>query len=163
MLESPPLISVLIPTFNRRNVLERTLPTLFQQDFPADRFEIVVVVDGSSDGTMEFLRKFASPCSMHFVGQPNQGPAVARNAGLKRVSGELVLFLDDDILCPPNLLSLHASAHNGQSRRVVFGPIHTSITSAATLATDWARIGGLANTEMLNRSLTPSIIRRESI
>jgi peptidoglycan/xylan/chitin deacetylase (PgdA/CDA1 family)/glycosyltransferase involved in cell wall biosynthesis len=151
------MISVLIPTFNRRNVLERTLPTLFQQDFPADRFEIVVVVDGSSDGTMEFLRKLASPCSIHIVEQPHQGAAAARNAGLKRVRGELVLFLDDDILCPPNLLSLHASAHHGQSRRVVFGPIHTSITSAATLATDWTKNASLASTEMLNKGLTPGI------
>ena len=157
MLESPPLISVLIPTFNRRNVLERTLPTLFQQDFPADRFEVVVVVDGSSDGTIEFLRKLASPCSMYIVEQPNEGPAAARNAGLRTAHGELILFLDDDILCPPNLLRFHAEAHVGHAFRVAFGPIRISRGSAETLATDFARNGAMERNKSLDAGVLPRI------
>ena len=50
-------ISVIIPTYNRRHVLERTLPGVLAQDFPPQDYEVIVVMDGSTDGTAELLRE----------------------------------------------------------------------------------------------------------
>jgi len=71
-------ISAIVTTFNRRAALARTLATLFGQDFPADRFEIVVVVDGSTDGTVEYLRGLELSRNLRTIAQSNQGEAAAR-------------------------------------------------------------------------------------
>jgi GT2 family glycosyltransferase/peptidoglycan/xylan/chitin deacetylase (PgdA/CDA1 family) len=130
--------SVVITTFNRRDLLARTLPTVLKQDFPSDQYEVVVVVDGSTDGTTELLRSFKPSCALRIIEQqPNLGQAAAQNAGLKAAQGEVVLFLDDDIVCEPALLQAHASAHTGAEPVLAFGPIFVSPQSAPTLATDW--------------------------
>ena len=116
-------VSVLIPTYNRKHVLEQTLPTLFHQDFPADQFELVIVVDGSTDGTVEMLRSLKPRCALQIVEQENQGPAAARNAGLMVAGGDLVLCLDDDICCERDLIKEHALAHEQQRLLLVHGPI----------------------------------------
>jgi glycosyltransferase involved in cell wall biosynthesis/peptidoglycan/xylan/chitin deacetylase (PgdA/CDA1 family) len=117
-------LSVVVPTCNRREVLvSRTLPAIFDQDIPANEYEIVVVVDGSTDGTIEALQKLASPCPFHIIGQPNHGPSVARNKGIQKASGDLLLFIDDDIICGPNLLKQHLASHAEPEAVVAFGPI----------------------------------------
>jgi len=117
-------LSVVVPTCNRREVLvSRTLPAIFDQDIPANEYEIVVVVDGSTDGTIEALQKLASPCPFHIIGQPNHGPSVARNKGIQKASGDLLLFIDDDIICGANLLKQHLASHAEPEAVVAFGPI----------------------------------------
>jgi len=138
-MSSPLRISVVIATYNRRTILARTLPTLFAQDFPHDDYEVIVVVDGSTDGTLGFLHNLKSSSALHVLQQPNRGQAAARNQGLRAARGELVLFLDDDILCERTLLREHAAAHQGGSPRLVFRPVHVARDSLPTLATDWAR------------------------
>ncbi len=115
--------SVLIPTYNRRDVLARTLAAVFEQDFPAHEFEVIVVVDGSTDGTLEMLQGLRPRCGFRYFYQPNRGLPKARNLGLKAAAGELVLLLDDDIVCVPSLLRMHLEAHAGANKRVVFGPV----------------------------------------
>ncbi len=78
----------MIPTYNRREILARTLPTVFRQDFPADQCEIVIVVDGSTDGTAEMLRSLEPPCALRILEQPNRWRAAARNAGWRAARGE---------------------------------------------------------------------------
>jgi glycosyltransferase involved in cell wall biosynthesis len=134
-------ISVVIPTYNRREVLAQVLPTVFDQDIPSDQREVVVVVDGSTDGTAEYLRTVCAPCRFTVVEQPNRGPASARNTGVRASSGNLVLFLDDDIRCAPTLLAKHAAAHVGIDRQVVFGPVLIAPDSPSNSATDRARRG----------------------
>src|SRR5262245_32795364 len=68
-------LSVIIPTYNRRNVLARTLPTIFTQDFPVDEYEVVIVVDGSTDGTSELLHSLKPSCALRIYEQPNRGQA----------------------------------------------------------------------------------------
>ena len=103
-------VSIIIATFNRRLLLERTLPSLLRQDFPADRYEVIVVVDGSTDGTLDFLRAVAHRGNLRVIEQPNLGQAAAINAGLQKSLGKMLLFLDDDILCGSTLVAEHASA-----------------------------------------------------
>lgn len=93
-------ISVVIATFNRKQLLARTLPTLLNQDLPPEAYELVVVDDGSTDGTAQLIRTFQPRCKMQILNQSNSGQAIACNKGFLAATGELVLLLDDDIVCP---------------------------------------------------------------
>src|SRR4051812_16228434 len=122
-------ISIVIPTYNRRDLLARTLPTVFDQDFPGGEFEVVVVIDGSTDGTAEMLRHLNPPCGFQIIEQPNRGQAAAKNVGLRAARGELVLFMDDDILCGRGVVAEHVDAHEGAAAVVAFGPVYISAES----------------------------------
>jgi GT2 family glycosyltransferase/peptidoglycan/xylan/chitin deacetylase (PgdA/CDA1 family) len=118
-----PRLSVVVPTYQRRDMLARTLESILDQKLADGAFEVVVVVDGSTDGTQEMLgRRFADQ-PIKVVETANAGPAAARNAGIRASSAGLVLFLDDDVSCPPNLLAAHLAAHEGKPPRVAFGPV----------------------------------------
>ena len=131
-------LTVVIPTYNRRTVIEQTLPTVLDQTLPASEYEVVVIVDGSADGTAAALRRINSPVRIRVIEQENRGQAAARNVGLKVATGELVLFLDDDLFCERNLMAEHIAAHvDGNS--LVFGPVLVSPKSSENLATKWLR------------------------
>lgn len=90
-------VSVVIPTYNRRERLASALASVLRQTRPVD--EIVVVDDGSTDGTQEMLDAFArqhADIPVVVVRQENRGPSAARNAGMKAARGDLIAFLDDD-------------------------------------------------------------------
>ena len=115
-----PLISVVIPTHNRRALLERALDDYEIQAGEGFRFEVVVVDDGSSDGTMELLaarrpREYA----LRFDHQNNAGPASARNRALEMAAGELIVFAGDDIVPCRGFLSEHWRAHQQRPDRDV--------------------------------------------
>jgi cellulose synthase/poly-beta-1,6-N-acetylglucosamine synthase-like glycosyltransferase len=96
-------ISVIVPTYNRRNLLERTLNSLFQQDYP--EYEIIVVNDGSQDGTHEYLKSLAAEGKIKYHRHENSGLAATRKEGLKHALGELIAFTDDDCVVPNDWLS----------------------------------------------------------
>ncbi|HEV8337654.1 MAG TPA: glycosyltransferase [Candidatus Polarisedimenticolia bacterium] len=118
---SSPRVSIVVPTYNRRRLLAGTLPPLLSQEPASIPYEIVVVVDGSRDGTVEMLREIQGEGRLRFVTQENRGLAAARNRGAREGRGEIVLFLDDDMIAPPNLVSGHLEAHARPGERVVFG------------------------------------------
>jgi GT2 family glycosyltransferase len=120
-----PLVSVVVPTYNRLSRLKKVLAALERQQFPRDQFNVVVISDGSTDGTDEHLRDPALELDLLFVTQANQGPAAARNHGIKRASGEYVLFLDDDVVPAPELLAEHMRLHRAEKDLVVMGPMLT--------------------------------------
>lgn len=100
------LVSVVIPTHNRRPVLEKCLHALRVQTYP--RYEIVVVDDGSTDETVEFLEQFATAhpgLALQVVGNERSvGANVSRNRGIRRAQGTLVAFVDSDCIPAPNWL-----------------------------------------------------------
>lgn len=122
-MKNIPDVSVVVPTFNRCQGLEELLRALAQQTYPADRFEVVVVDDGSSDGTSELLRTIQTPYVLRSLCQANGGPAVARNRGVEHAQGDLIVFLDDDIVPLPELLAMHVAAHGSTADQVVIGPM----------------------------------------
>ena len=132
-------LSVIIPTFNRRALILQTLPTVLDQTFPANDYEVIIVIDGSTDGTAEALKQIASAVRISVIEQENHGQAAARNVGLKAATGELVLFLDDDLFCEHNLIAEHVSAHV-DGNLMVFGPVLVASQSPESLATKWLRI-----------------------
>jgi GT2 family glycosyltransferase/peptidoglycan/xylan/chitin deacetylase (PgdA/CDA1 family) len=132
-------LSIIIATFNRRALLLQTLSTLLDQTFSASEYEIIVVVDGSADGTAAALRRINSPVRLLVIEQENRGQAAARNVGLRAATGELVLFLDDDLFCERNLIAEHVAAHvDGNS--LVFGPTLLDPRSPETLAAKWLHL-----------------------
>jgi glycosyltransferase involved in cell wall biosynthesis/peptidoglycan/xylan/chitin deacetylase (PgdA/CDA1 family) len=118
-------ISVVIPTYNRKASLERCLASLARQTFAVDAFEVVVVADGCSDGTVEFLSSYVPPHRFRWVKQTNQGQAAAQNAGIAAAAGEILILIDDDCVCDAQLVEAHAAAHGKFDRAVVIGAVLT--------------------------------------
>jgi len=93
-----PLVSLIIPAYNRAALLPATLASVFAEDYPAK--EIIVVDDGSTDETAAVCARFP----VRFFHQKNRGPGAARNFGAAQSRGELLVFLDSDDICPAGSL-----------------------------------------------------------
>jgi GT2 family glycosyltransferase len=104
-------LSVVIPTFNRVEILPSVLEMLGRQSLQNERFEVIVVDDGSSDGTPRFLQSFSAPYRFRAFSQPNAGPAGARNRGVIAAQSPLVVFLGDDTVPEEAFLETHLRAH----------------------------------------------------
>ena len=100
---SAPLVSVVVAAYNGEDTIREALASLLAQDY--DPFEIVVVDDGSTDGTGKIVREFDS---VEYVRQENRGPGAARNTGVARARGSLLAFLDADDQALPRKLSAQA-------------------------------------------------------
>lgn len=98
-----PVVSVIIPTYNRKASLMRTLNQLSRQSYPAERFEAIVVDDGSTDET-PVVELAQTPFALRYVRQGNSGATTARNHGAQVSRGEALVFMDDDIAPLPNAL-----------------------------------------------------------
>jgi glycosyltransferase involved in cell wall biosynthesis len=104
-------LSVIIPTYNRCVVLEKTLTGLCNQTEPEHLHEVIVVSDGSTDGTTAVVDAFSARIPIRFVSLPKTTVSNARNAGLERAENTVVVFLDDDIVPSVHLLAEHAKFH----------------------------------------------------
>jgi glycosyltransferase involved in cell wall biosynthesis len=97
-------VSVVIPTYNRRNYVRESLESVLSQTFPD--FEVIVVDDGSTDGTHEVVQPYLS--RVRYIRQENRGAAAARNVGIRNARGIYVAFMDsDDLSAPRHLQILH--------------------------------------------------------
>jgi GT2 family glycosyltransferase len=118
--------SVVIPTYNRLGRLRHVIAALEQQAYPTDAYEVIVVSDGSTDGTDAYLEALHSTMRLRWFPQANRGPAAARNAGIQKASGEFIVFIDDDVVPGPQLLGEHARSHHEAAQDVVvLGPLLT--------------------------------------
>jgi glycosyltransferase involved in cell wall biosynthesis len=92
-------ITVIVPTYNRVDSLKQCLQALQQQTLPAHQYEVLVVDDGSTDGTARYLRELATRWpAFRFYSQANAGPAAARNKGIAAARGRVIAFTDDDCI-----------------------------------------------------------------
>jgi glycosyltransferase involved in cell wall biosynthesis/peptidoglycan/xylan/chitin deacetylase (PgdA/CDA1 family) len=119
-----PAVTVVIPTFQRRDVVVESVRALAGQT-GIGLFEAIVVVDGATDGTADALRELALPFPLRVLEQTNLGASAARNHGAQAARGELLLFLDDDMEADPSLIAQHLRSH-AEGADVVLGhiPLH---------------------------------------
>lgn len=87
-------VSVIVPAYNAEGSLSKTIKSLLAQTY--DSMEIIIVDDGSDDKTLDIAHSFAKNSKIKVLSQKNQGASIARNAGLKVATGDLVMFCDAD-------------------------------------------------------------------
>lgn len=104
-------ITIIIPTCNRSQLLKRTLQG-FCECIPGElSWELVIVSDGSTDSTHQTVMDFEDRLPVRYLQQPNRGVSRARNLGLREARSPIVLFLDDDVIPSPQLISEHVKFH----------------------------------------------------
>jgi glycosyltransferase involved in cell wall biosynthesis len=141
-----PLISVIIPTFNKRETLRKVLLALGQQPADSPSFEIVVVDDGSQDHTRDMVKEIQASLLVPLIyeWQGNRGVSASRNRAIGMARGEISLLLGDDVIAPPGLLKQHAAVHqrHGPDRIVAIGPVSWPQDLEVTPFMHWLDHGG---------------------
>jgi glycosyltransferase involved in cell wall biosynthesis len=110
-----PLVSVIIPTYNRAWSIKESIDSVLSQDF--NDFELIVIDDGSTDHTIEILNSYGK--DIFVIHQRNQGVSSARNRGLMKASGSFIAFLDSDDLWLPGKLSLQVDYFNSNPTALI--------------------------------------------
>jgi glycosyltransferase involved in cell wall biosynthesis len=115
--------SIIIPTYNRLPILQKCLQAMEAQDF-TQPYEVVIVDDGSTDGTVEFLQSHAAEFPhVQLYQQNHEGAAIARNTGIDVAIGETIVFIDSDLVVTPVFLSSHAKALANNDRAFTYGRV----------------------------------------
>lgn len=116
--------SIIIPTYNKLPRLKLTLASILNQTYSKDDFEVLVIDDGSTDGTGEYLESLEMEISLKYFGQVNSGRAAARNKGVREAIGDIIIFIDDDVLLCPRFIETHLKLQENR-QSVVHGKILT--------------------------------------
>lgn len=124
MSSGDPTISIVIPTYNRRAAVLRLLASIDEALVAqaAGQVEVVVVVDGSSDGTIEALQNLEMSTPLRWRAQPNGGSASARNTGVAMAEGEVLWLLDDDMTIDAVAYEAHVAFHRANHDQVCMAP-----------------------------------------
>src|SRR5579883_3100104 len=116
-------VSVVIPTYNRVELLPRAIECLMHQDGNID-YEVIYVVDGATDGTKEYLEEIASRNSdllKVFYISPSGGASAPRNVGIRHATGNILIILDDDFIPDPDLIRHHWQFHQDKPAPEIAG------------------------------------------
>lgn len=102
-----PMVSIVVPTYNRKELLRAALESLACLVYPTNRYEVIVVDDGSTDGTDRTIRNImeSGPLRLVYLRQPHAGVTAARNRAVRAARGEFILFTDDDCTFPPDWIT----------------------------------------------------------
>lgn len=121
--EAAPRVSVIIPTYNRCDLLEKTLSQLTRQRIPVSEFEVIVSDDGSSDATERVSKSFTDKLRIKYIFQEDLGfrAGSARNAGARVAAAPVLVFLDTGSLVGPAFLLNHLAEHDTACHRAVIG------------------------------------------
>lgn len=120
---SPPRVSVVVATYNRLDSLLDLLGDLSRQTLATDRFEVVLIDDGSAEAVAPYVERLGLPYPLRHRRQANAGQSAARQAGVELAQGDVVVILDDDMHVPPTFLENHLRYHDA-GYDVVLGHIH---------------------------------------
>ncbi len=110
-------VSIIVPTHNRSYSLKRLLDCLSHQTYPLALTEAIIVADGCIDETMKVLQQYRASFKLRWIELPGLGAAAARNSGAETATGEIFIFLDDDIEPSLGLVEAHVAEH--QSEKIV--------------------------------------------
>ncbi len=115
-----PYLSVVVISWNQVDFLKRLVEQLLEQDYSRVHYEILVVDDGSTDGSREWLKSLAETSVRVIFGAANRGRSASRNAGIRAARGEIIVMIDGDHTVQRNFLSVHAERHQHE-RCVIIG------------------------------------------
>ncbi|MEP6932391.1 MAG: glycosyltransferase, partial [Nitrospirota bacterium] len=105
------MLSVVIPTYSRRAILRKTLLALMSQTFSHEKFEVIVVDDGSTDDTVSMVRQLSTSFALRLLTAEHSGANAARNLGVRAAQGHVVVLTGDDMIPEPSFLEAHATFH----------------------------------------------------
>ncbi|MEG5019233.1 MULTISPECIES: glycosyltransferase [unclassified Microcoleus] len=126
-------VSIIIPSHNRSSSLRRALDALHLQTYPIDLIEVIVVADSCIDNTLAMLQDYKARFKVQAIEVNCQSAAIARNTGAASATGQLLLFLDDDIEALPPLVESHARVHSLRPGSAVMGPYPPKLHGGTTL------------------------------
>ncbi len=143
--------SIIVPSYNRQEEIAEMLESFRELRFPAERMELIIADDGSTDRTREVVEAYRQklPFPVHFYHQQNQGPGAARNMGMERASGDFFIFIDSDCTVAPDWLeeidrALHAEQADAFGGRDTFRPDFPPLLKAINYSmTSFITTGGL--------------------
>ncbi|MGE3076019.1 MAG: glycosyltransferase family 2 protein [Dehalococcoidia bacterium] len=148
-------LSVVIPSYNRQAPLMRLLESLATQSLSPSDFEVIVVLDGSTDGSAKAVTSRDWPMVTKVIEQTNAGAGAARNNGAAEATGEYLLFVDDDVVLEPGALRNHLTAVQQCGRVAVLGHLDTIWSSRGVGSTNssiWASLTRLQDLEQIRFS-----------
>ena len=97
--------SIIIPTYNRKKEIKRCVEEVYKQKYSESKYEVIVVDDGSNDGTEDTLRQFRDRfSSFQYYIRSNEGPGKARNYASAKAKGKILVFIDSDCVMPSDFL-----------------------------------------------------------
>jgi glycosyltransferase involved in cell wall biosynthesis len=116
-------LSVIIPSYNRKEEIQELLASLEAQELSKEMFQVLLVDDGSTDGTGEWIIEFQhkSALNVSFIRQDHQGPGAARNLGMANARGDVFVFIDSDCIAPANWLSIIKKVFDDDPQVRAFG------------------------------------------
>jgi glycosyltransferase involved in cell wall biosynthesis len=117
MKMSPPFISVVMTTYNHEKYIAEAIQSVLSQTYPD--FELIIVNDGSTDGTEQIIESFTDERLIYFS-QPNAGPSAAANRGVRAAQGEYIAFMSGDDLCYPTRLERQHSCLSAAGQEMCF-------------------------------------------
>ncbi len=140
----PPVLSVIIPTHNREALLICALESLAGQSVAPDEYEVIIVDDGSTDGSEEMCRSFSSEMRLRYFRIAHAGISAAKNVGVFAAQGPLVLFFDDDDIATKDLLREHLKMHERfpEEQMAVLGYTTWAPSLQVTEVMDYVTNGG---------------------
>ena len=109
--DAKPLMSVIIPTYNRAELLKCSLESLASQTLPKNQYEVILVDDGSSDDTSQVWKHFSSRIRLKYLRIEKSGISSAKNLGIFASTGSILMFFDDDDIADKDLLRQHLTTH----------------------------------------------------
>lgn len=121
-----PRCSIVVPTYQRPVALAACLESLAAQDYPRDRYEVIVVNDGGAS-VQDVVTPFATRVDVRVIEQPNAGPGAARNRGAHAAAGKMLAFTDDDCRADPSWLAALAARLTAEPDCVVGGRVTSTL------------------------------------
>ncbi|WP_255266936.1 glycosyltransferase family 2 protein [Priestia megaterium] len=121
----PIKVSIVMPTYNKYHQTSLSLYGLSKQTFPHAEYEVILVDDASSDNTSNILKEVDVPFKFKYIQmKQNKGRSSVRNIGINHAEGDLLIFLDGEMLAPPAFIENHYKHHVHESNLVVTGAMH---------------------------------------
>ena len=141
-----PKVSVVIPTWNRADLLARTIDKIEHQTLSRDLYEVIVIDNDSTDDTQTILdQKSRAYRQLKTFSQSKRGAAATRNVGIQAAAGDIILFIDDDIQAEPDLIESHCRYHQKHPDSSIIGGLITSWNDSRDAFLRYLRDRGIFN------------------